>query len=41
MLVMCTLEPASSIASIALSGRKRSETYLSVNFTQAIIASSV
>ena len=41
MLVICTLEPASSIASIALSGKLRSLTYLSVNLTHASIAESV
>ena len=41
ILVMCTRDPASSIASIALSGKFRSFTYLSVNLTQASIADSV
>ena len=41
ILVICTREPASSKASIALSGKKRSVKYLLVNFTQASIASSV
>ena len=36
-----TIEPASSIASIALSGRDLSAMYLSVSLTQASIASSV
>ena len=41
MFVIWTLDPASSIASIALSGRFLSLIYLSVNFTHASIASSV
>ena len=41
IFVMWTLDPASSKASIALSGKKRSDMYLSVSFTQASIASSV
>ncbi len=41
MLVMWTREPASSIASIALSGKKRSDMYRLVNLTQASIASGV
>ena len=36
----CMCAHASSIASIALSGRMRSVTYLSVSFTAARIASS-
>ncbi|SPY13839.1 Uncharacterised protein [Bacillus subtilis] len=36
-----TFEPASSIKSIALSGRKRSEIYLSESLTAASMASSV
>ena len=41
MLVICTLDPASSKASMALSGRKRSDIYRLVSFTQARMASSV
>ena len=41
IFVMWTLEPASSIASMALSGRFLSFIYLSVNLTHASIASSV
>ena len=41
ILVIWTLDPASSIASIALSGRNLSEIYLSVNFTHASRALSV
>ena len=41
MFVKWTLEPASSSASIALSGKCRSVMYLDVNLTQAAIASSV
>ena len=37
----CTIEPASSIASMALSGRHLSVTYLSDSLTQASRASSV
>ena len=40
ILVIWTLDPASSIASIALSGKFLSFIYLSVKFTQAFIASS-
>ena len=38
---ICTLAPASSIASSALSGKNLSEIYLIVSFTQASIASGV
>ncbi len=41
MFVMWAREPASSRASMALSGKLRSETYLSVRLTQALSASSV
>ena len=41
MLVICTLDPASSNASIALSGKNLSFMYLSVSITQAFIASAV
>ena len=41
ILVMCTREPASSMASMALSGKLRSLIYLSVRLTQASRASGV
>ena len=41
ILLIWTLEPASSKASIALSGKNLSETYLKVNSTHALSASSV
>ena len=41
MFFRCTREPASSIASMALSGKLRSVMYLSVNLTHASRASSV
>src|SRR5690606_13964138 len=41
ILVICTREPASSRASMALSGKNLSVIYLLVSFTQASIASGV
>ena len=41
MLVICTLEPASSNASMALSGKNLSVIYLFVKWTHALTASSV
>ena len=41
ILLMYTREPASSKASIALSGKNRSDIYRFVSFTQATSASSV